>query len=344
MSGPVITECLNRLKQVLECPRSQAFPVSYTLAYKGDNDDMTSKMGVSGTYVECDFSENDMRQCSSVVEIEGMWMTQLGAPAWLVHAHRRANVYRAFSRKHCTTAKIENQLPSGSTSTTFRNSIWNCTINFAFCDKHKLKARVLVLGDDMLMKVLNRLFKRADREYEYICKLARMKSKVKIHKYIASCEFLSRNFIPCDDGSLFAPKLGKALARFNARANANMGVSDSEYMAGKALSYAYEFRHIERIAALFLIKCRDQEVNLKEIKRETLGFNAAKTFDDGGVPLILATLRRAKKISEDDLTQFYHWRYGIDLTDVETVVNAVLFGDEDISQEVALPFALADFL
>jgi len=344
MSGPIVTECLSRMKQVVEGNRARQFPVKFTLAYKGDEETMTERMGVKGNYIECDFSENDMRQCSTVTEIEGLWMTQLGAPAWLVHCHRQARVYTAFSRRHNTRARLSNQLPSGSTSTTFRNSLWNMTIFYTFANRHKLAAEVLILGDDMLARIEGRLFKRAARAYEHVCKQARMCAKVKIHKFVSECEFLSRNFLPSGHNSVFVPKLGKALARFNARANNNPGVTDVEYMAGKSLSYAYEFRHVERICTQFLLKCRETGVSLQDIKQSTLGYNASKVWEDGGYKSIISSLRLARKCSDDEATQFFHHRYHMTVLDVEQLTRTILFGESDVDAETAFILASKDFL
>jgi len=218
------------------------------------------------------------------------------------------------------------------------------SIFYAFTLKHSLKATALILGDDMLARVEGRLFKRAAREYEYICKLARMKAKVFVRTHVCDCEFLSRNFIPAGTSSYMVPKLGKALGRFSARANNNSGVSDLDYATGKALSYAYEFRHVAEIATVFLCRVRDLGVSLKDIRRDTLGYNAAKCWDQGGVRSILTSLRLAEKCSFDDATAFYHYRYGWFLTEVVTLVEKVVHGSEDIDSETALVLAYMDFL
>jgi len=115
-----------------------------------------------------------------------------------------------------------------------------------------VSSRAILLGDDMLAKVAG-LSRRAVRTYENIAAEARMVADVKRHYHLVECSFLSKLFIPRTNGChLTVPLLGKAIGRFNMRANRNSAVSDHAYMAGKSVGYAYEFRYVPSLRDVFL--------------------------------------------------------------------------------------------
>jgi hypothetical protein len=108
------------------------------------------------------------------------------------------------------------------------------------------------------------------------------------------------------------PILGKALARFNIRANNNTSVSDHAYMAGKSIGYAYEFRHCEPIRDLFISRfgMEWEFVKGEKLNPETveLSWNARSA----GVTLanIKQKIYVDEVMSEQDFYSFCYHRYG----------------------------------
>jgi len=209
--------------------------------------------GGQGDYVESDFSSNDMMQCQDVMRLELMLMRRLGCPEWFVRLHSKTNHFVVRSRNHGIRAEMDYQLPTGCTDTTFRNTFWNSCILFTFLRAEKAKScRALLLGDDMLARILG-LKRHAAKRYESIALEAKMSAKVARHQHLVNCSFLSKSFVPREAGNhSIVPLIGKALARFNSRANRNDAVTDDAYFAAKSLSYAYEFRYIPLLRDVFL--------------------------------------------------------------------------------------------
>lgn len=344
ISGPIIKECLKRLCECFNLAKeSGKNPVNFTIAYGADPQSFVSLIDGDGPFIECDFSSNDKLQVADVVQLEAMWMVRLGAPGWLAECLLRANHYSVLNRKFGVKAKVKNQLPSGSTSTTFRNSIWNSTIFYTFASRFGLQADTLILGDDMLSRMRNgRIPRRAARSYEHIAKLACMQAKVKVHTHLVECEFLSRRFVPTAYGHKMIPKLGKAFGRFNARAN-NTQISDDEYVAGKSLSYAYEFRHYPPICRLFLMRFQGCETPLARVRRELLSYNLRLAV---GTDLLQDAVKRlynvSEPISDDDFTAYSDFIYGKWKSEVVEDLTKLLFGDCDMSYERCYPYLQAD--
>jgi len=122
------------------------------------------------------------------------------------------------------------------------------------------------------------------------------------------------------------PKLGKALARFNARVSPRQDISDSAYMAGKALSYAYEFRHFPIFRDLFMMRYEREDkahITLDEVSWFT------KT---SGMPTIDALERSIMServlVSEDDTREFLMDAYGdtFGLVDALAISKAIILG------------------
>lgn len=344
--GPVMWKCAKRMFASLEhAPHSN---VSYMGAYSKDTPQLVERITRHGTpdsvYVESDFSSNDMTQLEDVHLLEIAWLSRFGAPKWITALMHVANKFRATNFKHRVRATVRNQLPTGAQSTTFRNSLWNASINYWFSQRMNCEGDCLILGDDMLMRLDHckaRSRRAIRREYEYVTKLAGMRGEVKVHKHLSQCEFLSKQFVPDGSSFVLVPKLGKAIARFNVRASKNEAITDREYIAGKALSYAYEFRYLRPVSRLFLLKYVDTEVDNPAL--DALGWNAKGAFLRLGVDGIVAAIDRAHTISRDDMTVFYHWRYGLLISDVISLVAKTLFGDRDLMPG-ELGFVVSDFV
>jgi len=317
----------------------RAEDVAYMGAYKRQSEELvgfiTRHASGSSVFIESDFSSNDMTQLRDVHLLEIQWLRRLGAPLWLTSLMLHANSFAVTSRKFGLRARVDNQLPTGAQSTTFRNSMWNMSINYAFCVRYGFFGDVLVLGDDMVMRLDNpwscrrRALRRA---YEHVCTLAGMRAKVSVFVHLSECSFLSRHFIMTNHGYVMVPKFGKALARFNARASANEAVSDADYLAGKALSYAYEFRHCPVISRCYLTRFGQLCEDIDSVSLDGLGWNVKGAFLDLGVRGILAALEVSHVCTRDDMTRFYHWKYGFTATDILEVLMSSLFGEDDLDE------------
>lgn len=344
ISGPIIQECLKRLVSSFDAATDTGKNrCDFKIAYGRDPNEFVAAIDGDGPFIECDFSSNDKLQVSDVVQVECMWSLRLGMPGWLTGCILAANHYTVLNRKFGIRAKVKNQLPSGSTSTTYRNSIWNSTIFFAFAQRFAIRAMVLILGDDMLSRMRNgRIPRRAAREYEHVAKLARMSAKVKTHTHLCQCEFLSRRFVPTSYGHRMIPKLGKSFGRFNARGN-NTQISDDAYVAGKALSYAYEFRYYPPICKLFLERFLGCETPIEKVRLELLSYNLRLAVGSSSLESAARRLYNiSEPISDDDFSQYVDFIYGKWRSEVLSDLEALLFGDSDLSIEVCQPYLQAD--
>jgi len=300
---------------------------------------------VGAVYIESDFSSNDMKQVHDVHLIEIMWLLRFGAPKWLSSLMIVANTIRVSNRKHGVLGLVKNQLPTGAQSTTFRNTLWNSTINYCFMLRINGKGRTLVLGDDMTQRLDNPFSSRKKnirREYEHVAKLAHMEAKVKVHRQLSQSTFLSRNFLPTPNGHVMVPLLGKTLGRFNVRATSNEGVSDKVYLAGKALSYAYEFRYVPSIAKIFYGRYLDLTseglVGLLD-----LGWFAKGAFLRYGVDGVARRVFQPERTCDvAAMTCFYEPRTGLFGSEIVKLVHDIVHGSDDLD-ETRLGGLVADF-
>jgi hypothetical protein len=354
LSGPILVKCLKRLNALLD--DRQKGDVSCYIQYAKDSTYCSERLDRARTessfVVEADFSSNDMMQCSDVQPLEGAWLSRLGAPKWLIDIMERSNVYMVSSRKHDFKATVHYQLPSGSTSTTFRNSIWNMSIFRAWQNKHAVKGVAFFLGDDMIVVVTSSVFpcskrgrKHASRSYEHVAKLARMKAKVKVHTHLMGAEFLSKNFVPSAEfGHLMIPKIGKAMGRFNVRANNNASLSDDEYMAGKSLSFAWEFRFCPEIGDLMAERAGRTGVNLPELSLEAFSYNFRKEVERvGSIKDVLRATVNSATLDWYDMENFCSIRYRMSWDSVLEAFTDIVLGSDDLDEIVYGSLATIDY-
>jgi len=332
--GPVMWKCTKRMFSAMEFTPGKT---SFMGAYAKDSEHLVERIHRHGTkdsvYLESDFSSNDMTQLEDVHLLEMLWLQRFGAPTWITALMHVANKFKATSHKHKVRATVRNQLPTGAQSTTFRNSLWNASIYSCFAMRMGVASDTLLLGDDNLSRIDEACtFKRQAlrRAFEHVCRLAGMQVTVKINKHLSECEFLSKHFIPVGSSFVMAPKLGKAIARFNVRATSNEAVPDREYIAGKALSYAYEFRHVPLISHLFLTKYALADIPNPSF--DSLGWNARGAFLRHGIDGVISRIESCLTATYDDVTVFYHTRYNLHAFEVKRVVAKVLFGDHHLQQ------------
>jgi len=320
ISGPMFKELMLRLTTRLESQIGDR-DYRFKVAYKQTPDKFLPHIeAATGDFMECDFSANDMTQCADVQLLELMLMRRLGCPEWFCRLHSKTNQFKVRSRNHGVTATLENQLPTGCTDTTFRNSFWNACILYAFLVSINAPAcRALILGDDMLARI-SRLPRYAAKTYAGIASEARMDAKVFRRRALVNCSFLSKSLVPNGNHHVAVPLLGKALARFNMRANRNSAVSDAAYFAGKAVGYAYEFRHCPDLRDLFLLRFDSEWQVVKQERSKPELVLSGVTWNAREAGITLSNIKQ--KIFVDDVLSagsfhvFTMHRYSLSGSDV----------------------------
>jgi len=324
-------------------------PHRIRVAYKKTPEMYTAFLNdVNGDFIESDFSANDMKQCSDVMLLEMALMRRLGCPEWFIRLHNKTNHFVVKNVKHGVTAVLDNQLPTGATDTTFRNSFWNSVILYSFLLRVRSpSSRALILGDDMLGRI-DGLPRHSCRLYESMATEANMVAKVFRRRGLVQCGFLSKLFVPrCDGQHLTIPLPGKALARFNMRANKNHSISDAAYMAGKSVGYAYEFRFLPEARDLFLDRFVHEFKQVKKLSSEGLNDALSWNAREAGITLenVRSKITPELSIQSDDFNSFCNYRYGFMASDVLDVFEEVVLGLTPVDVHGSLVSVLAaDFL
>jgi len=323
VTGPAMMVAMERLELVLS---SQPIgTVTYCTAYKKNDVQLagfiTEDSGLGHT-VEGDYSANDKHQRKRVHILFDKFLLAIRMPPWLRRLLMELNKFHVQSRAFGLQAKLENQLPTGTTSTTVRNTVYNILMFSTAVARQKLRGRALVLGDDLL----GRLNAAMDLQAWVDCvSRFRMVLKAKAPRLNGEATFLSKRLFADAEIPCMVPLLGKAIARFNARALYRQDKSSSQYMAGKSLSYAYEFRHVPFMRDFFL-----QRFVLEDSSRLSLDDLSwvAKTSGIDLVNIIPAIKSEEVLISDDCFRDWCTETYGIGLCDLEDICEIVLLSDE----------------
>jgi len=301
-------------------------------AYKKTTDQLCEFVdrtgGCDSKFISADFTSNDSSQVMDVGMFEIRWLLHFGAPRWVTAFLLQARCFSATNYTYGVRVRITNQLATGAQSTTFRNSMWNATIMRAFVDSLGLKARALVLGDDGLISVQTNLTTRVlARQYRYISKLACMLVKVSVSRTVEGLNFLSRFFWRLPTGLVLVPLLGKAIARFNVCPSPH--IPRDEYMAGKCLSYSYEFRSFPALSGLFF--CKYESIGASRLSLDSLGWHTKGVFLDLGYTGVLRAISLGVHRGDVfDFTPIVHRLYGLTAVDYYQFLFRVLFGTENL--------------
>jgi len=315
LSGPMFMELMRRFLLT----ENNLDTVKFKVAYKQQTPEIVSHLSSirAASFIEADFSANDKSQVRDVQNLEIEFMRRLGCPAWFLRLHRRSNKFAVYSTKYGLMSHISYQLPSGCTDGTFRNTFWNLCIFNGWCEARGLTStRACFLGDDMLA-ALPRRPRCAARTYTTYAARACMEAKVTSFRSLRQGHFLSKHFYPVpgvEEGHVMLPFLGKVLAKFNSRPNANDAVSDDLYMAGKALSHAYEFRYCHLLANCFIERANvhlavtDGAYSLEGVSYHVRMLSQYRH----GITDLLTSLSWPDLVGRDDLDDF--WQRNWDLT------------------------------
>jgi len=273
-----------------------------------------------------------------------MLMRRLGCPEWFVRLHLRTHAtYKVRNYKHGFQATIDNQLASGVADTTFRNCFWNWCILSTFLDAEKSpRSRCLILGDDMLARIEG-LKRNAAKRYAGYATDARMVATVSRHRSLVDASFLSKSFVPLEArGYTVVPLIGKALGRFNTRANNNDSVTDNAYFAAKSLSYAYEFRFVPQLRDVFLDRFLFHLPLLMEEKHAAKFLSLSWEWNAKQAGLSLSNFKDKLLVDDEwmttdaDLTEYAWYRYGISRVELVEFVEKIVLDTSVYSVESPL--------
>jgi len=309
LTGPVAMVLCEKLKELTD--RHKIGPIKFKFAYKAQNTELASHLaeGREKGYIHCaeaDFSANDLRQRKFVTKACDIAYAKLGVPSWARKLCVDMRKFHVKNHTHGHSADLQNQLPTGTTFTTPRNTIWNCSIEAIYAIVTRNEGVADVLGDDFLSMLKRRI--NSEHWENWVAEHAKMKLTAATPELQGEATFLSRRLCVDRDVPVMVPKLGKALGRFNARASSNLSISDSQYMAGKALCYAYEFRYVPTLRELFLMRFRAEDsahVEVGEISYYTR-INGVDSVEG----LLSAISATTDCLSEDETREFLMDCYG----------------------------------
>jgi len=324
LTGPLMDEFNKRLKNALD-EFSDESVEKVIFAYSTKDVDIANALSGCEVYVEGDFSANDKSQLSDVTEIFAHWLKCCGAPLWFRRFYiANSRSFRVVSYDYGLSATIFNQLATGGTDTTARNTVWNFSQWHTFVRKMKYRKTIAaVLGDDLAAGLQQEVDLDAWVEH---CASAGMKLTCARRRFYCDLTFLSRFFVPVGLENCMVPLIGKALCRFNARANRNSEVTDDQYMCGKALSYAYEFRHVSYMRDAFLARARSTGVSLEDVKLHDLTWFAkqgVKSIDD----VCRAIHDEPLVLSDDEFLDVVMAKYDIGLYDMDELRDRLILDD-----------------
>lgn len=349
ISGPIFKVLMERFKAL---ESKQPVPeFNFMIAYKQHTPEIVEFLETKPckSWMEADFSSNDKTQVKDVQELEIMFMARLGCPKWFLKLHRSSNVFSVYNTKYGVSAVVENQLATGATDTTFRNSFWNLCIYHAWARRYNVtNSLVVVLGDDLLVG-LERRVRRCAWHYEQVARAAQMEARVTTAPRLSSMHFLSKHFVPVTRGEqahVMLPFIGKVLAKFNCRPNANEAVSDDEYMAGKSLSHCYEFRFCHVLRDLFVeranyhLRRSGGKFSLEGITYHVRVFSVHKGLIE---QMLSGATEWPDLVTSDDLSDFWMGMGDVAFSDVFPLVRRVVLGvSYELMDHHAL-FSLRDY-
>lgn len=280
--------------------------------------------------VEGDFSRNDREQRSRVAVIVRAWMAKIGIPEWYLDLMDTCEHYSLTNREFGLRVQLMYQLATGTTNTTFRNSVYNMTMFAVIARRQKRRGKALVLGDDILAALDRRL-----RLQDWIDDVAKFKMvlKAKAPALDGEATFLSRRLFVDVEIPTMIPLLGKMLVRFNVRANNNDAMSDSHYMAAKSLSYAFGCKHVHFLRDIFLRRF-EMEGAREDVLVEDLGW-AARTNGYTTQQIIEITRNAPNLVSFEEFSFWSSKVYDLDICEVEELFEATVLSTDVVVLELA---------
>lgn len=328
ITGPAAMVCMERFNACLALGPIDG--VESLTAYKQTDTTLAYFVSSDISYshiVEGDYSANDKEQRKRVHLLFDAFLNRINMPSWLRHLLKEINTFKVRSRHFGLSATLENQLPTGTTFTTVRNSVYNWCMFTTAMKAQGVRARALVLGDDLLAAVSRPVDLQAWVDH---VSTFRMKLKAKRPSCWGDSTFLSRRLVCNREHPCMVPLIGKAVCRFNARALYTEDKTHSQYMAGKSLSYAYEFRHVPFLRDFFLERYVMEDSS--RLSLDDLTWHAKTSGID--LANIVPTIKSETVLVSDD--EFRDWAmevYDLGLVDLEEIFELVILSDEPILVE-----------
>jgi hypothetical protein len=330
VTGPAQMVAMERLVELLghvslDGKRTRVGEVEVMLGYKAQDTDLASFI-IDQDFpevVEGDFSRNDREQRSKVADICDAWFAKVGLPDWYRALLYELEHYTLVNYEFGLRVNLSYQLATGTTNTTFRNSIYNATMFGVCCRRQKRKGKALVLGDDLLACLDHRLDLKA-----WVNDVATFKMvlKAKGPKLNGEATFLSRRIFTDVTKPFMIPCPEKAYFRFNCRANPNQALSDDAYICAKALSYAFSFRHVHLIRNIFLERFA-LNGSIKGFDIEEIGWNN-RQFGYTVQDIYDRTVQSENLIEDVDLGEWLYDLYGLDLVEFEDMFREMICDNE----------------
>jgi hypothetical protein len=338
LTGPAQMVAMERLVTLLAHRDSAGNPtlvgdIEVMLGYKAldtalawficDRDSPTGSTRFPET-VEGDFSRNDREQRSRVAFICDAWFKKLGMPEWYRELVFQLEHYSLVNYEFGLKVDLHYQLATGTTNTTFRNSIYNATMFAVCCRRQHRQGKALVLGDDLLAALNRRLDLKA-----WVADVATFKMvlKAKAPRMEGEATFLSRRLFTQTDIPFMIPQPEKAYFRFNARANPNPAMSDDQYICAKALSYAFSFQHCHLLRDIFLKRFRMNGSHM-DFDIESIGWNN-RQFGFTVADIHDRTMNSPNLIEFSDLSYWITELYkDIDACDFEELFESMICSNE----------------
>jgi len=250
ITGPASMIAMERIDHLLG--NHALGDVNFVTAYKKTDVQLAQHLTCDPSLkhtAEGDYSANDREQRHRVHLLYDRALAKVRMPEWFRDLLKSMERFKVQSRSFGLKAIIHNQLPTGTTSTTPRNSWYNAVMFAVSCRRQGLHGNAVILGDDLLAR-LNAAI-NCDVWVATVL-LFKMVLKAKSPPLNCHATFLSKRIMANLETPCMVPLIGKAIARFNARGVHCEAISRSQYMAGKSLSYAYEFRHVPFLCDFFL--------------------------------------------------------------------------------------------
>jgi hypothetical protein len=323
VTGPAAMASMERIDVLFNTCRLGE--VEFMTAYKKDDVTLATHLASRNDLshvVEGDYSANDREQRHRVHLIYDACLAKIRMPEWYRNLLKATDDFTVQSRAYGLRATIHNQLDTGNTITTPRNSWYNAVMFAVSCRRQHLSGVAVILGDDLL-GLLDGPMDLA--LWVATVALFRMILKAAAPQLNCHATFLSKRLILSTEPACMVPLIGKAIARFNARGIVCDAVSSSQYMAGKALSYAYEFRHVPFMRDFFLQ--RFEKEDRSNVRLDDLTWSARTS----GVALdniAESILSEPVTISDSSFGDWLMEAYDVGLDDLRSLCSSVLLCDD----------------
>jgi len=334
VTGPCAMVATERFFSLVE--QSKMCGVDVRFAYKKSDVEVAAHLCHTDFEftAEGDYSRNDREQRARVHWLFDRMLAKIGMPSWW--RKLEIEISKSFSVinfEHGLRAQLCHQLPTGTTITTVRNSFYNWVMYTTMCQTQGITSRAVILGDD-LAAVTDKPVDLA--AWVVHVNAFKMVLKAASPKLQAEMTFLSKRFFNDVETPCMIPRVAKALLRFNARGTKNNGCTDSCYMAGKALSYAYEFRHVPFMRDYFMRRFELEQDHSHVTTDELSWF--ARTSNHTIEEISWWIQNDPIIVTDDDLEWLMIQAYDIDIGELKELCDLVL-----VSKEPVLVTHPADF-